>query len=446
MRCHIFALLVFFSILVCGAAHATNVVEVTSPGGIKAWLVEDHKLPLVSMQFAFRGGVEQDTADKQGLAELTLSLLNEGAGSYDAAAFQQALADHAVTMRFAAGRDALQGSVKFLSEEKTTALNLLHLALTQARFDEKQLAQVKDAQLSSLRAQLGNPDWQARYGLFQHIFGTHPYGLRHLGSIRTLSSLTQSDVRDFARHHLARDNLVVAVAGDIKPRELGQQLDVVFGELPKHAKLVSVGDVVMPDDKATILMRREGTQTEILFTMPGPKNDSPDWYGAEIANYILGGGGFSSRLMQEVRDKRGLTYGISTALAPMEHAGLIVGSMAANNNKTAEALDVTHNVMHRIYADGVTDAEVAAAKDYLTGALPLALTSTDKISAVLVDMQLDRRSIDYLDHRNDLLRAVTTDDVNRAVERWFDPDKMNIVMVGKPEGVVPTRTQEMMKE
>jgi len=428
------------------SARATDIVEVTSAKGIKAWLVEDDKLPLIALQFAFRGGVEQDPADKQGLATLTMALLTEGAGPYDAAAFQQQLADHAVSMRFGAGRDELSGSIKALREEKQTAFDLLHLALTQPRFDMAQIARARDRELTRSRFQMGDPDWQARYALLNDVFAGHPYSQRSLGSTKTLAAITPADIKAFTTSHLGRDNLIVAVAGDITPDELKTALDEIFGELPEHAVLAAVPEVVWPKETASILIPRDGTQTALFFGKQGPKRGDTDWYAAEVANYTLGGGGFSSRLMQEVREKNGLTYGIDTGLAPMEHAAMIAGNAATDNSKTGKAWNIALEVWRKFFHDGVKPEEMAAAKDYLTGSLPLTMTSTDAIAGMLVEIQLEYLGRDYLEKRDSLIRDVQQDDVMRAIKKWFDPSGLTLVMVGKPDGVVPTKTGEQVRE
>lgn len=427
-------------------AHATNIKEVTSGGGIKAWLVEDHKLPIVSMRFAFRGGVEQDPVDKQGLAMLSMRLMAEGAGPYDAAAFQQRLADHSITIDFSAGRDALSGTFRSLSKDRKYGADLLGLALAAPRTDMKDFTRARDQQLSTLRAQLSDPNWQARYALFREVFANHPYGLRSLGSTKTLTSLTQKDVKTFIHDHLAQDNVIVAVAGDITEPELSDMLDETFGKLPKHAELKEVKEVVWPSTPKTILTQREGTQTELLFAMPAPKEDDPDWYAAEIANYIVGGGGFSARLMQDVRDKKGLTYGIYTTLSPADHAGLFIGSAATDNPKTKEAWDVAADTMRRFYEDGATEKEINAAKDYLTGSIPLELTSTQSIAAVMVELQMRHRGTDYLDKSSKLIRDVPNEDVQAAIRKWFNPDRLTLSMVGKPASMPPTETYSLMRE
>lgn len=253
-------LFAFLAIAWPALVFAAPIEEVTSKNGTKAWLVEDHKLPLIAMHFAFRGGVEQDPVAKQGLANLTTSLLTQGAGPYDTAAFQQQMADNSIVMSFAAGRDALSGSIKTLSADKDKAFGLLQFALAKPHFDKKAVERMRNQQLAALRMQLGNPEWQVRYALFQQIFAAHPYGERRLGSTQTLASITQNDIKTFAATHLAQDNLIVAVAGDIAPAQLALVLDKIFGSLPKHVVLAPVPEVTWPDKTAVILVPRQGTR------------------------------------------------------------------------------------------------------------------------------------------------------------------------------------------
>ncbi len=427
-------------------AKVLPIQEVTSPRGIKAWLVYDNKLPVIAMRFAFRGGVEQDPVDKQGLATLTTALLTQGAGPYDAEAFQQKLADESIQLDISAGRDSLTGAVKTLRSSRATAFSLLHLALTKPRFDTEAIERARSQQLTALRFQLGKPEWQARQALFAAIYKGHPYSMRRLGTTKTLASLTREDIKDFAARHLARDNLLIAVTGDITPEELAKELDRIFGNLPARAKLTPVMEAAWPEKTALLLIPRDGTQTDMLFTRPVLKRADPDWYAAEIANYILGAGGFSSRLMHVVRDKEGLTYGISTGLAAMDSASMLVGNAATDNAKAGKAWELVQKVWNDFYTKGATENEIIAAKDFLTGSLPLSMTSTDAIASVLLGIQLDRLGIDYLDRRNALIRQVSMDDVNRVIRRWFDPASLTLSMAGEPEGLTPTMTLEAAKE
>jgi len=443
----LFLLFCFLGILLPAAAHAVEIQEVRGPkSGIKAWLVENHKLPIVAMRFAFEGGVEQDPADKQGLATLMSNALTEGAGPYDAAAFQQQLADKSISIGFGAERDQLSGGLKCLSADKEKAFDLLRLSLTEPRFEDADIERLRAEQLSGIRRQFSNPGWQARNALLSQLFAKHPYSQRRLGTEQTLPSITRKDVLDFAKKHLARDTITVAVAGDMTQGELSAALDKVFADLPAHAQIKPIEDIPEIKKTPTVLVRRDGTQTEMLFALPGPKRNDPDFYATEVANYILGGGGFASRLMQEVRDKKGLTYGISTYLSPSEHAAIMGGSAAVDNPKAAEALSVILETMRRFHDAGPTPHEVAAAKDFLTGAMPLALTSTDKIASFLVTMQRENLGRDYLDRYDKLVRSVSDKDIQRVLERFFNPDKMTLVMVGKPKGIVPALTKDTVSQ
>ncbi len=428
------------------ALAAPDVQEVDGGSArVKAWLVEDHKLPILSLHFAFQGGSEQDPVDKQGLAALTVAALTEGAGDLSASAFQQQLADHSITLSFYAGRDEISGTLKCLSADKAKAFELLRLALTKPRFERAEVERLRAKHMGRVRNLFADPEWQARYAALSYLYEGHPYSQRQLGTLQTLASLTPEDMRDFADDHFARETLTVGAAGDIRPGELAEALDDVFGDLPLRAKLAPVDDA--PEKNATsVLVRREGTQTNVLLFMPGPKRNDADYYAAEIANYILGGGGFSSRLMQDMRDKKGLTYGVSTFLAPSQHAGLIMGHAAVGNQKAAEALALIRSVMRGFYEDKPSAKEIEAAKDYLTGSTPLALTSTHKIADILVTMQREDLGRDYLTRYPKIIRAVTSSDVHRVIDRWFNPDKMTLAMAGKPVGVSALQVRETVRK
>lgn len=439
--------LVFVALIAPRAALAVDIEEVIGPKtGVKAWLVEDHKLPIVALHLAFQGGGEQDPENRQGLASLTMNALTEGAGDLNAAAFQQRLANRSISMGFSAQRDQLSGGMKCLSADKDEAFELLHMALTSPRFDTADIERLRGQHLSAVKMQFSDPNWQARYALFQQIFSKHPYNQRIYGTTQTLAAITRDDIKAFAAAHMALNTVTVAVAGDITPDELAKALDKLFKDLPANAKLKPVADVPEPKGNLSILVRREGTQTNVLFAMPGPKRDDPDYYAAEVANYILGGGGFASRLMQELRDKEGLTYGISMGLMPMQHAGLMMGQSAIDNPKIAVALGIIKDTMRRFRSEGPSEREIEAARDYLTGSMPLALTSTNKIASLLVEMQREKLGRDYLDRYGQIIRSVTARDIERVLDKYFNPDKMTMVLVGNPDKVVVDMTKETVKQ
>lgn len=430
----------------CWPALALPVQVVKSSQGITAWLVEDHTVPVVTMKFAFRGGVEQDPADAEGLSALLADMLTEGAGSRDAEQYQQALADHGVSFGVEAGRDVMDGALRSLNRELPAAVELARAALLQPHFHADDIERVKQQHLGVIKARLADPEWQARRALFLAIFPHHPYAYRSFGTEQSLARLTRAALAAEHGRRFARDNLLVSVVGDIGPERVRQVLDRIFGALPAHAVLRPVPDVQAPDEGATVQVRQEGGQAVLLFAAPGLRRDDPDWHAGQVMNYILGGGGFSSRLMDDVRDKRGLTYGISTSLSAMEHTGILMGQAMTANAKAGEAWDVTRQVWRDMAEHGATAAEIQAAKSYLIGAQATSFTSTGAIAGVLAEMQEEKLPPDYLDRRPALLNAVTPDDVRRVAQRLLDPARLTLIAVGQPQGLHAERVQDFEKE
>lgn len=421
-------------------AHAMDIKRVVSPGGIEAWLVEDHKVPVLALEWAFEGAGGTDPKGKEGLANLTSTMLDEGAGPYDSQAFQARLQDNAIALGFDAGRDGFSGSMRTLTEHRDEALELTRLSLTDPHFAPESLDRMRASITASLKRDLADPNYVARRQFYSTAFPNHPYGDEIRGTLNSLPTITPDDLRRFVKGQFGRDRLVVAAAGDISPEELGKALDTVFGGLPAKADVPPIPDVTMSGLGQTILLPRPTAQTVMLMGQPGVKRDDPDWYAATVMNYVLGGGGFGSRLMEEVREKRGLSYGVYSYLIPMDHAALVMASGSTVNAKAGQALDIMRQEWARMAKDGLTDQEMADAKTYLTGSFPLQLGSTQAIARILLQVKRDNLGIDYLNQRDRYINAVTQADIKRVAQRLLDPAKLLTVLVGKPEGVSPTRT------
>jgi len=421
-------------------AHAMDIKRVVSPGGIEAWLVEDHKVPVLALEWAFEGAGGTDPKGKEGLANLTSTMLDEGAGPYDSQAFQARLQDNAIALGFDAGRDGFSGSMRTLTEHRDEALELTRLSLTDPHFAPESLDRMRASITASLKRDLADPNYVARRQFYSTAFPNHPYGDEIRGTLNSLPTITPDDLRRFVKGQFGRDRLVVAAAGDISPEELGKALDTVFGGLPAKADVPPIPDVTMSGLGQTILLPRPTAQTVMLMGQPGVKRDDPDWYAATVMNYVLGGGGFGSRLMEEVREKRGLSYGVYSYLIPMDHAALVMASGSTVNAKAGQALDIMRQEWARMAKDGLTDQEMADAKTYLTGSFPLQLGSTQAIARILLQVKRDNLGIDYLNQRDRYINAVTQADIKRVAQRLLDPAKLLTVLVGKPKGVSPTRT------
>lgn len=418
-------------------ARAVEVQRVVSPGGIEAWLVEDHTNPLMAMRFAFRGGAALDPEGKEGLANLASGLLDEGAADLDSQTFQGRLEDLSITLRFDAGRDIFAGQLRTLTENRAAALDLLKLALTEPRFDAEPVDRIRSQILANIRRESRDPDVLARRALFEALFPDHPYGRPVDGTEESVAAITVEDLKGFVARRLARDTLHVGVVGDITAEELGTLLDQVFGGLPETAAPWNV-PTVEPTSGETIVITKPAPQSAIVFAQRGVLRDDPDYYVASTLNHILGGGGFTSRLYEEVRERRGLAYSVYSSLLPLDAAGLVFGGAGTANARAAETVEVVRREWARMAAAGPTEQELADAKLYLTGSFPLRFSSSDRVARILVAMQLEDLGIDYLDRRNGLIEAVTLEDVRRVAGDLLDPEALTVVVAGEPDGITAT--------
>jgi len=439
--CRRFLGAVFAMVVVLGfmsSARAIDVQRVVSPGGIEAWLIEDHANPILAIRFAFRGGAALDPDGRAGLANMAAKLLDEGAGELESFAFQQRLDDLAIELGFNAGRDAFGGTLRTLTENRDEAARLLSLALTRPRFDAEPVERMRRQILSGLRQADEQPGSVAGRRFFATQFPGHPYGIPSNGTEDSVAAITRDDLAAFISRRIARDGLVVGVVGDISPADLGPLLDTAFAGLPAVAEPLAVADVDPADAGATIVINKAVPQSALIFGHAGMMRDDPDYYAATVVNRVFGGGSFVSRLFQEVREKRGLVYSVRTWLAPFDHAAMVMGRAGTANARVGETIDVIKAEWRRVAENGITAQELADAKLYLTGSFPLRFSSSDRIAGMLVGIQLEDLGIDYLDRRNGLIEAVTLEDANRVARSLFDPDALTFVIVGQPEGVEPT--------
>ncbi len=418
-----------------------NIQNVTSKNGITAWLVEDHTLPIIAVQFLFRdSGAAYDPADRQGLAQLASNTFDEGAGPYDSQSFQKLLADNSIDLSFSSSRDVFLGRVKTLTRHKDLGFRLMQLAISQPRFDSEAVDRMKAANIARIRSSLSDPDWLGARITNDTAFEGHPYARNAGGTISGLRAITPEDLKNFAATHFARDRLIVAAVGDITPDELKTRLDELFGALPRKAAAAAVPDGDVKNGGTVTLYKKDIPQTIMNIMLPGVGHLDPDYYAVQIMNFIFGGSGFGSRLMDEVREKRGLTYGISSGLVEMEHMKSYTISASFENKNAGQVIGLIRQEADKMRKAPVSAAELNAAKSYITGSMPLTLTSTESIANILSDLQYDGRPIDYLDQRAALFNAVTAKDVQRAAQRILDPSRFTTVLVGNPNDVKPTRT------
>lgn len=427
-------------VLTLGAAPAraaVDIQEVTTPGGITAWLVEEHSIPFVALELRFRGGASLDAPDKRGATNLMTALLEEGTGEMDSRAFARARNAIAAEFSYAAHDDSVSISAKFLTETRDEAVALLRGSIVEPRFDKEAIERVRAQVISMLKSDLKDPDEIVRNEFSRLVFGDHPYGSPENGTIETVSALTRKDIVAAHRAALVRDRVYVSAVGDITAEELASLLDTLLGDLPETGPpLPGEADVNLPGGVQVV--EYDTPQSAVYFGQPGIEREHPDFFAAYILNHIIGGGGFSSRLMTEVREKRGLTYGVYSYLAQKDDAAIWIGSVSSANDRVAEAIEVIRSEWTRIREEGVTAEELADAKTYITGAYPLRFDGNGPIADIAVGMQFDGLPKDYIATRNDRVNAVTLEDVNRVARKLMAPGKLTFVVVGQPEGLNST--------
>jgi len=419
-----------------------DIQEIKTPKGITAWLVEDSSIPVISMQYAFKGaGAVNDPQGKQGLAQLLSNTMDEGAGDLDSQAFQKELQDLSISLSFNSGRDHFGGSLKTLTKNSMRAFNLLEMAIMRPRFDDDPVQRMRQSNQSRIRGSLSNPDWVAARVLNDVAFEGHPYARNSGGTLSSLDAITSDDLRAFHRAHLGKNNLVVAVAGDIDAERLSVVLDNIFAGLP-DVDIPSADDVAVQNIGKIAIYEKDIPQTIVEMMKPGIARNDPDYFTAQVMNFVLGSSGFGSRLTEEIREKQGLTYGVYSSFYNLDHLNAMAVSTSTKNENVPKMLAAIESEFETMRDGGITQDELDDAKAYLIGSLPLSLTSTDKISGLMLSLMTDDLGVDYLERRQSAIENTTIESIAKVSKRLLSPDEFVTVLVGQP----PRDTLEWLGE
>lgn len=407
-------------------ARAIEIQEVVSPKGIHAWLVEDSSVPIISMRFAFKGGTTQDPSGKEGLANLMTGLFDEGAGDLNSDAFQERIDNLGAEMSFTASQDSVSGAVRMLAENRDAVADLVTLAVNKPRFDQDAIDRIRAQVVASIEASQRNPSTIAARRFAEVLYGNHPYARPDEGTVKSLKAIERDDLIAFHRKNFARDRLTIGVVGAISAKDLGVMLDKVFGDLPAAAELVPVPDAKLALGTTTSL-NFDMPQTSITFVYPALQRKDPEFFASYLMNHILGGG-FTSRLYAEVREKRGLAYSVSSSLMLYDHASGLTISTATRPEKAQDSLKIIREQVAAMASDGPTEAELAAAKSFLKGSYAVNnLDSSAAIAATLVGLQQAELPRDYIDKRSELIDAVTLDQVKAVAKKLLEAEPAILV-------------------
>lgn len=429
-----FATALSFTSLAAAPSHAAAKIQrLVTPGGIEVQFVQDATVPLIAMEYAFGGGAAQDPKDKSGTANMVASLMDEGAADLDSKTFHERLDRRAIELSYSAQRDYFRGSLRMLKDNRDEAFDLLRLSLTQPRFDAADVERIRAQILSGLRRETSNPGSIANRKFLELAFGDHPYGRSSNGSLTDVPTITIDDIKAYKGRVIAKDTLKIAVVGDVDPDTLARLLDKTFGDLPAKSNLTAVPDVTVTKPPQKNFVTLDVPQTVINFGSPGIKRDDPNFMAAYIVTHILGGGTLSSRLYHEVREKRGLVYGVSGSLHWMAHSGLYIGNTATRADRATETIDTVTSEVKRMAEQGPTQKELDEAKSYLKGSQMLALDTSSKLAGALLQYQLDKLPIDYIEKRNAVVDAVTLDQAKAAAKKLWADGLLTVVVGRAPQ-------------
>ena len=424
--------LIVFLLTSAERAHAMKIQTVKSPGGIEAWLVEDHSVPLMALKFAFEGGNAQDPVGKEGLANFITGMMDEGAGDMTASAFQERMEEIAMRMSFEDSKDYMYGSFETLTVNRDKAVELLRLAMNKPRFDADAVERVRQQLLAGLVYADRDPDKRASREWYATAFEGHPYARPANGTKQSVSAVTGADLESYRRRVFARNTVKIVAVGDVDPATLGPMLDTLFGGLAEKADLAPVPKIAPVAGGRQRVVEMAVPQSVALFGLGAMARKDPDFIPAFVMNQILGGGGFASRLMEEVREKRGLAYSVYSYLQPFKHTSIFAGGVATKNEAIAQSLDVIRGELKRMADNGPSETELANAKSYLTGSYALRFDSNGKIGGQLLGILTEDLGIDYVEKRNAQVEAVTMADIKRAAARLLKADDLIVTIVGKP--------------
>jgi len=413
-------------------AEAMKIQKVKSPGGIVAWLVEEHSLPLVAMRFAFDGGAVQDPKGKAGVSNFLTTMLDEGAGELKSQAFQEKMEDLSVKIGFSSSRDVFSGSFQSLSKNLDAGSELLRLAVTKPRFDAEPLERMRERLAADIVMADNDPNKVASRAWFHLAFGDHPYARSVDGDAASIKAIGADDLKTYHKNVFARDTLNVSVVGDITPEALAQLLDKVFGGLPEKSSLAPVEMASLTAGPKQKIIEMKVPQSVAQFGHRAFLRKDKDFVPSYVLNYIIGGGGFNSRLMEEVREKRGLAYSVYSYISPYAHASVFLGGVATKNEAMGTSLDVIKGVFKRIAEEGPTAEELKNAKRYLTGSYPLRFDTNSKIANQLLWIQIENLGLGYIDERNQMIEDVSIENIKAVAKRLLQSDGLIVTIVGQP--------------
>jgi zinc protease len=391
---------------------------------------EQRALPMVSIELLIEAGSRYEPADQAGLANLTSKLLIYGTKQRTAVQISDTLDFIGASLEAGSGQDTTSVSMTVLKKDLTTGLELLADVLTQSTFPQAEIDRQKQAIIASIRAAEEEPGIVAAKAFAAALFPDSPYGRPVEGNEASVKALQQKSLRDFFARNYRPNRSIIAVVGDVSEQEIAKALN---GALRNWAKGEPSGQELVPakiGESKVLRLNKDLTQANIILGHNGVARGNPDYYAIQVMNYVLGGGGFSSRAMDSIRNERGLAYSVYSYFAAEKSHGVFEFIMQTKNETAVEAIRIATEEMRHVREQPVTEQELNDAKDYLIGSFPLRFDTNRKVAGFLSQVEYFKLGLDYPDRYADLIRKVTRDDVQRVAKQYLQPERLITVIVG----------------
>ena len=409
---------------------ALDVEEIVSERNIKAWIVEDNSVPIVSMNLTFKGGAYFDSFGKEGTSTFVAALLDEGSGSLTSKEFKDEMKNLGMKLDFRSSKDELSVSFQTISKNSKKSFKLLRSSLIEPRFDSKEIEKIRNQIISSLKIKESNLQSFSSQQFEKNFYLDHKFSRNVEGSLKSIKDIKKTDLQEYQRKNFTKSNLIIGISGDISKLEMKKQLDVIFGDLPegdeknffiKDIKEVRTGE---------LKIKKKSPQTSVIFGHNGLERNDEKYFAARIANYVLGGGGFQSKLYKKIREENGLVYSIYSYLLPNAGGGIILGGFQTKNENVNTTLDLLKKEWLNLKEKGITQEELNNAKSYFIGSFSRSFSSTKSIAALLNTVQTYKLGIDYFNRRSKIIEDLTLSFVNNVCKDFFKPNELFFTIVG----------------
>ena len=409
-----------------------NIENWSTAQGARVYFVENHELPMLDISVDFDAGSARDSRDKSGLASLTRHVMTLGAGPYDERDLAEKMADVGASLGGRLDADRAGFQVRTLSgkSERDQAVDLLAAVLAAPRFDAGILEREKARVIAGLQESETRPEYIGSKAFQAAIYGDHPYALNEGGEVETVAKLSRDDLVAFHRSYYRARNMVIAVMGDISRSDAAALAEKLAAGLPPGEAPAPIGPVRTANEGKQQVIPHHATQSHLFMGLPGLKRVDADYFPLLVGNYVLGGGGFDSRLTKAIRDRKGLAYSVSSYFAPMRELGPFQIGLQTRREATDEAVDSARAEVARYLQEGPSDAELTQAKNNLVGGFPMRIDSNKKILEYLAVIGFYRLPLDWLDTYIAKVEAVGRDDILRAFRARVRPAAMSTVIVG----------------